>query len=92
MEGSEVIDFVKVGTRSTRREEQEIPWLGRFWVLSVLEQVAKNKTGNQAGDSRFSAISSIFVTLFQLRPVEGVCKAFWMAGKESLVLPIPLGK
>ena len=35
-------------------------------------------------DSRFSAISSILVTEFQLRPVPGVFRILWMRGQGSL--------
>ena len=35
-------------------------------------------------DSRFSAISSILVTEFQLRPVPGVFRILWMRGHGSL--------
>ena len=34
--------------------------------------------------SRFSAISSILVTEFQLRPVPGVFRILWMRGQGSL--------
>lgn len=35
-------------------------------------------------DSRFSAISSILLTEFQLRPVPGVFRILWMRGQGSL--------
>ena len=35
-------------------------------------------------DSRLSAISSILVTEFQLRPVPGVFRILWMRGQGSL--------
>lgn len=42
--------------------------------------------------SSFSAISSILVTEFQLRPVPGVFRILWMRGQGSLDWAMPLGK
>ena len=64
----------------------------RHYAPKKREKAMKSPVSGYDNDSSFSAISSILLTEFQLRPVPGVLRILYMRGQGSLDLPIPSGK
>ncbi len=58
----------------------------------ALSSLADRNGPNHSAASIFSAISSIFTTLFQFLPVPGVFNALFTAAHDIFDLPCPFGK
>lgn len=73
------------------RNATDPKWPSASAINSAARSLAVN-TPTYSEVSSFSAISSIFVTLFQFLPVPGIFSVFSSRANDSFERPMPLGK